>query len=138
MERAKERIAQKTGRHRYSAVLNNIRYQNGRMEKIAVPTLEGIDFFNIDDIVYCESEGSYTRLMFIDKKTELVSRNLKEFEEMLGPSGFCRIHHSFVVNLKHVLRYIKGEGGYVLLTGGYNIAVSRRKKDRFLLMLNKV
>lgn len=138
MERAKERIAHKTGKYGYSAMLNNIRYQSGRIEKIAVPTLEGINFFNIEDIIYCESEGSYTRLILINNKTELVSRHLKEFEEMLVPSGFCRIHHSFMVNLKHVLQYFKGEGGHVLLTGGYHLAVSRRKKDGFLLLLNKI
>ncbi|HKH63062.1 MAG TPA: LytTR family DNA-binding domain-containing protein [Flavitalea sp.] len=97
-----------------------------------------IDFFNTSDIIYCKAEGSYTTLVLKDKQNCLVSKNLKDFENLLAESGFCRVHHSYLINLSHVQKYIKGEGGYVLLTEGHHVDISRRKKDEFLSLLDKL
>lgn len=138
ISKVKERMNKKEGSYRQQSILNNIRYKTGNMEKIAVPSLNGIDFFAVTDIIYCHSEADYTTLVLKGKRTELVSRNLKEFEDLLKPSGFCRVHQSYLVNMQHITRYIRGEGGQVILSEGYNIPVSRRKKDEFLQLLNKV
>jgi two-component system, LytTR family, response regulator len=138
VKKAVNRIREKEGTHRLMSVLNNIHFPNGRIEKIAVPSYRGIDFFQVADIIYCSSEGEYTRLFLKNKQTELVSRNLKGFEDLLSPSGFCRVHHSYLINMRHTLKYIKGEGGYVILTDDHQIPISRRKKEEFLNLLNKV
>lgn len=138
VEKVKERIHQTGGIHRYQSVLNNIHYQNGAIDKIAVPSADGIEFYAINDIIYCKSKGSYTTLYMKNNRKQLVSRNLKDFEDMLTGSGFCRVHHSYLINMKHIQKYCKGEGGYVILSDGYHVDISRRRKDEFLKILDRV
>jgi two-component system LytT family response regulator len=139
VEKAKERIAQKVSpAHHIQSVFNNIQHKGGKIERLAIPTLEGIELFNTADIIFCKAEGSYTSLMFSGGKSQIVSRNLKEFESMLSDSGFCRVHHSFLINIQHVKKYIKGEGGYVIMTDNHTVDISRRKKEEFLNLLDKV
>lgn len=138
VQRAKERMKNTGSKNRYQSVLNNIHYKTGKIEKLAIPTLEGIDFFKTDDIIYCNAEGSYTTLYLIDRQKKLISKNLKEFEDLLTGSGFCRVHNSFLVNMAHIKKYFKGDGGYVILTDDHHVNISRRRKDAFLNMLNKL
>jgi two-component system LytT family response regulator len=76
--------------------------------------------------------------MFNTRTEKLISRNLKDFENILVDSGFCRVHHSYLINLRHVEKYIKGEGGYVVMTGNHHVDISRRRKEEFLKMLDKI
>ena len=138
VQKVKDRLETKSMQHQYQAVLNNIRVRSGRIEKLAVPTVDGIDFFRTDEIIFCRAEGNYTTLILEGKHSCVVSKNLKDFENMLADSGFCRVHHSFLVNLAHVKKYVRGEGGYVILSGDHHVDISRRKKDEFLALLNKV
>lgn len=100
--------------------------------------MTGIDFFNTDDIIYCQAEGSYTTLYMVNHRKELVARTLKVFENLLSSSGFCRVHNSSLISLSHVQKYIKGAGSYVVLTEGHHADISRRKKDEFLNLLHKI
>ncbi|HEX5170608.1 MAG TPA: LytTR family DNA-binding domain-containing protein [Cyclobacteriaceae bacterium] len=125
-------------KNRFESLLNNLHFKAGKIERLAIPTSGGIDFFNTDDIIYCQAEGSYTTLFMINNKKEIVSKTLKEFDNLLHASGFCRVHNSTLINLKHVKKYLKGEGGYVILTEGHHADISRRKKEEFLNMLDKI
>jgi two-component system LytT family response regulator len=136
--RAADQLRKKGRDYRYRSVLHNINYTSGKIEKLAVPTLEGIDFFKTDDIIYCEADGSYTTLYLTDRPKQLISKNLKEFEDLLVPTGFCRVHNSHLINMKHITKYIKGDGGYVILTDGHYVDISRRRKDVFLGMLDRI
>ena len=138
VKRVKERLEQKSGFFSYESVLYNVRHGANKSEKIAVPSLNGIDFFQADDIVYCSARGSYTNIYLKNGQQHLASKNLKDFENLLSDSGFCRVHHSYLINIKHVTRYVRGEGGYVTLTGDHRVDVSRRRKDEFLAMLDKL
>lgn len=138
LQKVKERLSNKSNAHQYQSVLNNIRYRGEKIKKLAVPSLEGIDLFDIDDIIYCKAEGSYTTLHLTNKQSKITSRNLKDFENFLVDSGFCRVHHSFLINMKHVQRYIKGEGGYVVLSENHHVDISRRKKEEFLALLDRL
>ena len=138
VKKVKERLNNKNNSYQYQSVLNNIQGKSGKIEKLAIPSSNGIDFFNTSDIIYCRAEGSYTTLVLKDKQNFVVSKNLKDFENLLAESGFCRVHHSYLINLAHVQKYIKGEGGYVLLTEGHHVDISRRKKDEFLALLDKL
>jgi len=138
VQRAKENLQKNGKRQRYQSVLHNLNYTSGKIEKLAVPTLEGIDFFRTDDIIYCEADGSYTTLYLAGHQKQVISKNLKDFENLLSGSGFCRVHNSHLINLSHVKKYIKGDGGYVILTDDHHVDISRRRKDVFLGMLDKV
>ena len=124
--------------NRFESLLNNIHFKSGKIEKVAIPTQEGIDFFSTDDIIYCQAEGSYTRLFMTNNRKEIVPRTLKDFENLLNASGFCRVHNSSLINLKHVQKYVRGDGGYVILTEGHHADISRRKKEEFLNILNRI
>lgn len=137
VRKVKERMSSKNSSYQYQSVLNNIQLKSGKIEKLAVPTAEGIDFFNTKDIIYCKAEGSYTSIILKNKQQVLVCKNLKDFENMLIESGFCRVHHSYLINLHHVQKYIKGEGGYVILTENHHVDISRRKKEEFLSLIDK-
>lgn len=105
-------------------------------DKIAVPTNDGIEFFQIKDIVRIESSGNYCYVCFVNGKKTIVTKLLKDFEEMLLPYRFFRIHHSHLINLDFIKKYIRGEGGQVLMQNDDLVDVSRRKKEEFLKMLS--
>jgi two-component system LytT family response regulator len=138
VEKVKSRRQDAGNSYRYQSVLNNIYQEYGKIEKLAVPSSEGIDFYNTKDIIYCKADGHYTTLYMKNKRRELITRNLKDIENMLVNSGFCRVHNSYLINLRHVKKYIRGEGGYVILLEDHHVDISRRKKDEFLKMLEKI
>ncbi len=138
VKKAEERLQHRSSAFQYQSVLNNIQFRTGKVEKLAVPSFDGIDFFNTDDIIYCQADGNYTMLYLKNKQTQLISRNLKDFESLLVESGFCRVHHSSLINMKHIQKYVKGEGGYVILTDNHHVDISRRKKEEFLKLLDKL
>lgn len=101
--------------------------------KIALPVSEGFRFECIDKIRYLEASGNYTFIYFQDGQRLLVCRTLQEMEQRLGASrNFFRIHRSFIINTDYLERYVRGKGGYVVLEGGVDLAVSNSKKQRFL------
>ncbi len=104
-------------------------------EKIAIPTSEGLEFIPIKNIVHIESSSNYSRIFFVDGKNMLVTRLLGEFEEMLQPYHFYRVHNSHIINLSYIKKYIRGEGGQVVMQNGDTIDVARRKKEEFLKII---
>jgi len=104
-------------------------------DRIAIPTSEGMEFINIKNIVRIESSSNYSKLYLLNGQTILVTRLLKDFEEMLLPYRFYRVHHSHLINLTYIKKYIRGEGGQVVMQNGDMIDVARRKKDEFLKLI---
>lgn len=100
--------------------------------RISIPTSEGLHFINIDQIIYLEASNNYTRIYLSTNQKFLVSRTLKEFEDLLPSSQFVRIHHSTVINKFFVEKYIRGEGGQVVMQQGRVLDVSKRRKAEFL------
>jgi two-component system LytT family response regulator len=107
-------------------------------KRFAVSTSEGLIIVNAADIAYCESDGPYCKFYFTNNKTLITSKTLKETEEVLQDCDFCRIHHSYLINMKFVDKYIRGEGGEVILTNGKKLPVSRAKKQDFLHLFEKL
>lgn len=105
---------------------------NKAPDRIALHTLEKIHFVTVDDILRCESEGNYTHFYFRDKTHLLVTRTLKEYDDLLSPLGFLRVHQSHLINLSQVKEFIKGDGGYLVMKDGSNVAVSTRKKQEVM------
>lgn len=116
---------------RYKTLSGN--HQNP--EKIALPGSDGIRFVKVDDIMRCESDSNYTTIFTVNREKIMVSRTLKEYEDMLEGTGFFRVHKSHLVNLKYVDKYIPGEGGYLILEDKTQVMVSRRKKESLLEIL---
>jgi two-component system, LytTR family, response regulator len=137
VQKVKEKLNRNSNFYQFQSVLNNIQLKSGSVEKLAVPSSEGLDFFNTQDIIFCKADGSYTVIMLKNNEHVLVCKNLIDFENLLVVSGFCRVHHSYLINLRHVQKYIKGEGGYVILTDNHYVDISRRKKEEFLALLDK-
>jgi len=106
------------------------------INKIAIPTMEGFQLLAAESIISCESEGNYTHLFLKDKRKITASRNLKEMEEQLEDYPFIRVHNSHIVNLNEVEKYIKGEGGYLIMSDGSTINVSRSRKELLLKTLS--
>jgi len=104
-------------------------------DSIAIPTSEGMELVQIKQIVRVESLSNYSKLYLVTGQTFVVTRLLKEFEEMLSGYRFYRVHHSHVINLFYVKKYIRGEGGQVVLQNGETIDVARRKRDEFLKLI---
>ena len=102
------------------------------INRIAIPTMEGLRMIFVESIISCRADRNYTIIMLKDNQKIIASRSLKEMEEMLEDYSFIRVHHSYLVNLNEVEKYIKGEGGYLLMSNGINIDVSRSRKE-FLL-----
>ena len=99
--------------------------------------MEGLLFIDHSDIIRCKADDKYTEIFLVTNKKLFVSRTLGEIEEMLGNETFFRIHHSHLINLKYIERYIKGIGGQVVMKNGSVVDVSRKKKDEFLKLLGK-
>jgi two-component system, LytTR family, response regulator len=104
--------------------------------KIAVPTFDGLQMINAEDIIKCTADESYTHISLAGGKKLTVSKLLKDYEELLSPFNFFRIHNSCLINLTQVTRYVKGEGGYVVMSDGETCEVSRRKKTELLNRLS--
>jgi two-component system, LytTR family, response regulator len=105
---------------------------NTEFDKIAVPSLEGVHFINIKEIVRVEAESNYSVFFFSDKRKMTVSKTLKQVEEALQGYSFFRPHKSHIINLSFISRYIRGEGGSIIMTDGSEVEVSRNKKKEFL------
>lgn len=104
-------------------------------EKIALPCIDGIRFESIKDIVRCESESNYTIIHLNTEESIMVTRTLKEYEEMLSSLNFFRVHQSHLINMGYVKKYVKGEGGSVIMEDGTEVEVARRRKEGFLTAL---
>jgi two-component system LytT family response regulator len=122
-------------RERLDILKQSLSDSRSQDDKIAVPTADGLDFIQIRSIIHIESSSNYSRIFLADGKSLLVTKLLKDFEDLLLPYQFYRIHHSHLINLKYIQKYIRGEGGQVMMQNGDVIDVSRRKKDEFLRLI---
>ena len=107
------------------------------LDKIALPVVTGLEFIEANDIVKIEGLNVYAVFHLSNGKKITVSRTLKECEHLLVRRNFIRVHKSFIINLQYLKRYIKGEGGSVILTDGSEVEVSRRSKNEFLKRISE-
>ena len=115
---------------KYNTLLDNI--QTNQPTKIMVPTSEGQIYIEIVNIMRIEAEGSYSMIFLRDNKKMLISKNLKEFENMLSDNNFFRPHNSHLINLEHVKKYVLKDGGYIEMTDEIIVPISRRRKESFI------
>ena len=116
-------------------LLQKLNHPTIPVNKIAIPTVEGLQMIFVESIISCSSDSNYTILLLKNKQKMIASRTLKEMEEMLEEYSFTRVHHSHLVNLNEVEKYVKGEGGYLVMSDGSTVDVSRSKKEMLLKKL---
>ncbi|MDB9961298.1 LytTR family DNA-binding domain-containing protein [Oceanihabitans sp.] len=100
--------------------------------KITIPQQDGFEVIETDNILYCKADDNYTEIFLNTNKKKLVSKTLKYFEDALLSHNFARVHKSYLINVNHVVKYVKGKGGYVILNSGKEIMVSASKKSDLL------
>jgi two-component system LytT family response regulator len=137
---AVKRFEEKTGKSatldkQFKTLLSNVRPEN-KLKKVGIPDGDGLIFINLSDIIRCDSDGNYTFFILTSGKKIIASRTLGEYEQMFAEDNFFRIHRSHLINLEHVKKYIKGEGGYVVMSDNSQVEVSRRNKTDFLEKLS--
>src|ERR1700761_1275668 len=139
VRRAGQRISNKASAHQVETFLYNLHnVQNPAEMKLCIPDMKGFRVVELSDVVYCESESSYTIFYLLNGQRITASKSIMEYELLLEHSGFCRVHKSFLVNLHHIKEYIRGEGGSVVLTNDQTIEVSRRKKEVFMSKMKEL
>ena len=117
----------------FQLLLKQLQQKEPQLNKIAVPTVEGFELVPADQVVHCTADDNYTHLFLKNKAKITACRTLKELEEQLHPFPFfMRVHHSHLVNLDEVTRYVRGDGGYLVMSDGSIINVSRSRKDALL------
>jgi two-component system LytT family response regulator len=132
-EKAKEYFDQSKFKSQYQVLLNYLSNPN-KNNKIVLKDNESIYFVPIKDIIYCEADGSYTTFNLIDSEAIMISKTLKEYDDLLFTHGFIRTHQSFIVNKAFVKKFEKHTDSLVL-QNGKEIPVSQRKKDAVLAAL---
>jgi two-component system, LytTR family, response regulator len=132
IKKAKEKREHNIPNARVETLLYNLLDEKNLHNRIAVPSMEGLQFAEINDIIYLQAESNYTIIWLRSSPKMTASKTLKDFEDLLSPQVFLRIHHSYIINKNYVQKYIRGEGGQVVMSNGTTLDVARRKKEEFL------
>ena len=138
VEKARRRIDTNVYRQQIETLMQSIGNDSHKQEKICLATTSGMEFIAIEDVVLCKADGSYTSFVLKNKNTLLVSKHLKEYEILLAEQQFMRVHNSFLINLKEVKKYIKSDGGYIIMSNDMHVSISPRKKDELIESMKKL
>ena len=111
-------------------LLENIKKKVDNFKRIALSTSDGIHLFEVADIIRCEAKGNYTEFFIKNHKPVLISKTLKEYEEMLTNQGFERIHQSHLINLTYLKSYVKTDGGFVIMADNSHLPLAQSKRER--------
>jgi two-component system, LytTR family, response regulator len=111
-------------------LLENIRKKVDNFKRIALTTADGIHLYDVSDIIRCEGEDNYTTFFIKNNIPVIISKTLKEYEDLLSEYGFERIHQKHLINLAYLKSYVKKEGGFVVMADNAQLPISARKKER--------
>ncbi|MDX1409067.1 MAG: LytTR family DNA-binding domain-containing protein [Saprospiraceae bacterium] len=117
---------------KWSLLFEQLNKPEADPERIAISTHEGIELEFISDIIYLQAEGNYTTIVMSDGRKLLVSKTLKHFEQTLDQYRFIRVHHSYFVNIRHIRKFIRTQGGYLLMSDKSTVPVSRRRREELI------
>lgn len=138
IEKAQQVLPQADTSQSLNALENNYTNHNKEQKKIVLKTQESIYVLNVKDIIRCEADENYTRFFLNDGRRILISKPLKEYDEMLTEYGFFRVHQSHLINLDYFKQFKKIDGGFAVMSDKSEIPVSSRKKDLFLQTIDKL
>jgi two-component system LytT family response regulator len=132
VEMVKQKRNQPVKNERLETLLYNMMNEKNLNSRLAIPSLEGLQFIEVSDIIYLQAESNYTIIHVQNSPKITVSKTLKDFEDLLPHAVFLRIHHSYIINKNRIIKYLKGEGGQVIMSNGQTLDVARRKKEEFM------
>lgn len=136
LQKAIDTINSSTLQNQLTVLMQQLGGKTDTVKQIVLKDIDKTYFIKIEDILYCEAEGSYTKFYISNSEPIFVSRNLRSYEELLAPAGFIRTHHSCLVNPAKIKIYDrKTDCGTLVLEGGHTIPVSQRKKDFVIQLL---
>jgi len=125
-------------REQIELLLQNVKNVNKTtIPRIALTTNDGMIFVSTQDIIYCEAESNYTAIVLTGGKKIMVSKVLKDIDEALAGPDFFRVHNSFLININHIKKFVRGEGGYVIMDNDANISISRSRRQEFMELFEK-
>ncbi|MDR9374548.1 MAG: LytTR family DNA-binding domain-containing protein [Schleiferiaceae bacterium] len=135
VDKAGQKLKSDDYQFKFHAMLNQMGHGKESEGKISLPTMEGLEFVKVQDIIRCQSDSNYTELTLTSGRKVVVSKTLKEIQELLPERTFVRVHHSHVINLNHITRYQRGAGGVLIMDNDEHVNVSRSRKEAFLRSL---
>jgi two-component system, LytTR family, response regulator len=143
LQQAIEKVKNKKGSHnldeKIKLLFAQLQPQNEKLtNKIAIPMADGMELLEPNEIIRCESDSNYTHIFLVSGKKITLAKTLKDVEENIEGSPFYRIHQSHLINMNHVAKFIKGDGAYVIMKDGTQIAISRNKKEAFMETFRKI
>jgi len=119
-------------------LMSNLKQLNKTSKKIVVNTTENLFICNISDIIRCESDGNYTQIYLKDGKSICASKTLKDYEDMLIDFDFIRVHKSHLVNINFIAKFVKADGGYIIMSDKANIPVAQRRKEDIIKIISGI
>jgi two-component system, LytTR family, response regulator len=132
VDRAVQKANSTLPNERLELLLDHLEKPQKNLSRIAIPIHDGIQFIKVNDIIYLEAHANYTHVFATANMKYIVSRTIRDLEEILPPEIFVRIHNSHIININYLEKYIRGEGGQVVLSNGIVLDVAKRKKAEFL------
>jgi two-component system, LytTR family, response regulator len=132
-----ENLSQHQFNTQLQALEENLKTDIHQKKKMVLKTQENIFLLDLQNIIHFESDGCYTRVYTTEGEPILVSKTLKDYDEMLSGSSFYRVHKSYLINLNHIRRFERQEGGTIVLTGNHKIPVASRKREELIGMFEK-
>ena len=133
-----DKISQQEVKTQLNTLANNLQTDDQSKKKIILKTFDNVHLVKVRDIVYAESDGRYSTIYLASGENVIVSNTLKHYHEMLGDFGFYRVHKSYLINLEHIRRFEKAEGGYVILETGAKVPVASRKREELLELFERI
>ena len=122
----------------YEILKENLEEKDNSFHRLALPTSDGLDFIELKNIIRCAADGNYTLFYLTNGKKIIVGKTLKEYDELLSDHNFFRTHKSHLINLEFMTKYVKGIGGYVIMSDGSEVEVAKRRKESFMERLSHV
>ncbi|MBK7967119.1 MAG: response regulator transcription factor [Bacteroidetes bacterium] len=123
---------------RIDALLKLFKVQLEANKRIALPTNNGISFIDVEQIVHCVSDNNYTFVHLANGSRVLITKTLKQIEESLITYPFYRVHQSHLVNLNHIIKFVKDQGGFLLMSDNSTITVARQRKEGLMELFSKL
>ncbi len=132
VQRAYARGQQRNSQVQLEALMGNLQQRDGSQHRIALATADSYELVQVDEVLYCLAEGSYTRFILKNGEELFVSRHLKYYEQLLNEYNFYRSHQSCLLNLQHIKRVLRSDGGMVEMTDGKQLPISRNRKTNLI------
>ena len=125
------------GKEQLNLLLENMKNLSNPVQRIALSTGDGLIFVNTSEIMYCQAESNYTNVVLTNKNKILVAKTLKDIDETLSGKDFFRVHNSYLININQIKKFVRGDGGYILMNDDTQITIARSKREEFFEMFSK-